>query len=278
MASVDEAAKLNDFVDAAQKMAKAQFPDPDKAESDLVTLPGGLVIGDGSKTATITTAQVRELNGEDEEILGRALASENPYHVMNTLLERGVVRLGNEDPKDTPKLLKQMLIGDRDALMIGVRVATYGPEIEVNGWACPECGEKIDATFDLDGDVEVKTLKNARDASFDIKLRKGAVAHIHLTTGEDQFAVGEIIGRPLAERNTRLLEHCVESVKQDEQLHIVLAEPSVVRYLGMADRRTILKELANRQPGPQYNGVKFVHESCGKEVSLAFNLGDLFFS
>lgn len=279
LVGADDPEQLNKFVDAAQEMAKSKFPVPDAFVSDIVTLPGGLIVSDSGQERVVTTGQVRELTGADEESLGRALAADNPFHVMNTLLERGVVKLGEEKPGDTRELLKELLIGDRDALMLGIRAMTYGPEIEVMGWECPNCGEKIDATFDLTEDVDTKTLKHPSEAEFDVKLRRGSVAHVRLPNGEDQFVVGELTKRPLAERNTRLLERCVETVTEaDGQVHVILAAPYMVRDMGMADRRKISNELANRQPGPAYNAVKFTHETCGKEVALSFNLGDLFFA
>jgi hypothetical protein len=275
----DDPAKLNEFVAQAADMAKSKFPVPAAFSSDLVALPGGLIINDSGRERVVTTGQVRELTGADEEALGRALSAENPYHVMNTVLEHGVVKLGEEKPEDTRELLKGLLIGDRDALMIGVRAATYGSEIEVKGWACPNCGEKIDATFDLMDDVETRSLKNPREAEFDVKLRKGSVAHVKLPTGEDQFAVGELAKRPLAERNTKLLERCVETITDaDGQMNIMIAAPYMARDMGMADRKKVIDEMTKRQPGPSYNAVKFTHETCGKEVALAFDLGDLFFS
>ena len=275
----DDPEKLNKFVAQAAEMAKSKFPVPDAFASDLITLPGGFVVSDSGQERVITTGQVKELTGADEESLGRALAAENPYHVMNTLLERGVVKLGEEKPEDTRELLKELLIGDRDALMLGVRAATYGPEIEVTGWECPNCCEKIDATFDLADDVDTKTLKHPSEAEFDVKLRKGAVAHVRLPNGEDQFSVGELSKRPMAERNTRLLERCVETITDgDGQVRVMMAAPYMARDMGMADRKKITDELAKRQPGPAYNAVKFTHETCGKEVALSFNLGDLFWS
>ncbi len=273
----DDPEKLNKFVAQAAEMAKSKFPVPDAFASDLVTLPGGLIINDSGRERVVTTAQVRELTGADEESLGRALAAENPFHVMNVLLEAGVVKLGEEKPEDTRELLKELLIGDRDAIMLGVRAATYGSEIEVKGWECPNCGEKIDATFDLADDVETKTLKHPSEAEFDVKLRNGAVAHVRLPNGEDQFSVGELSKRPMAERDTRLLERCVETVTDsDGQVRVMMAAPYMARDMGMADRRKITGELSKRQPGPAYNAVKFTHETCGKEVALSFNLGDLF--
>ena len=96
-------------------------PDPEIPPNDLVDLPGGIIRAD-----VIRTAVVRELTGKDEEALARASQSLNPFHFVNTLLECGVVRFGQEDESETRQLLKEALIGDRDALILGIRRATYG--------------------------------------------------------------------------------------------------------------------------------------------------------
>jgi len=59
-------------------------------------------------------------------------------------------------------------------------------------------------------------------------------------------------------------------------VHSLAGEPSLALKMGIADRRTILNEIAKRSPGPRYNEITFTHADCGKEVTLAIDLGDLF--
>jgi hypothetical protein len=264
-------------VAAAISSVSEKFPDPPETPSDIVPLPGGLLLDkDMSTERVVSTAQVRELNGEDEEAMARALGSGNPFHFLTVLLERGTVRLGNE-PEDTTKaLLKRLLIGDRDALIIGIRVATYGNKLTVRNFVCPSCGNKSDVEFELDDDIETETLDNPRDAEFEVKLRKGAVAKVRLPDGNVQTALGES-KMNAAQRKTLLLQKCVESVTgADGRERRMIVNPNMALTMGLADRRAIEAEISKREPGPKYTAIKITDVDCGNEVSLAIDLGDLF--
>src|SRR5580698_8724844 len=104
-------------------------PEAEMPPDTLVHLPGGLVRG----AQVIRAAEVRELTGEHEEALARAARAQpgSVVHFLNTLLECGVVRFGSEDPSQTQAFLRDTLVGDRDQLLIGIRRATYGDDIEL---------------------------------------------------------------------------------------------------------------------------------------------------
>src|ERR1700722_14037906 len=125
----------NAAVAAAQESIQSEFPQPVPPTSDLVELPGGLDNG----TDVIRTVRFKELTGADEEALARASVSLYPFHFVNTLIECGVVNLGDEPKSRNKELLKQILVGDRDAIILGIRRATYGDEIELTNWVCPNC-------------------------------------------------------------------------------------------------------------------------------------------
>lgn len=256
--------------------AKTEFPEPPEPESDIVDLPGGLVRGD----TVHRTVQVRELNGEDEEKIFRALASRNAFHLLDTILGCGVVRVGDLDEHESRKALPDLLIGDREAVLLGIRCMTYDDTVDVTNWLCPSCGEPTEVTLNLREDVEVRTLKDpAKSTTFTVKLRKGGTALVTMPTGADQAVVGENTERNIAERNTLLLQRCVREVDLPGGQKIIVAGfPSFVKGMGIKDRRSILEEIVKRQPGPQYTAVKFTHLSCGKEVTLGLDLADLFLS
>ena len=78
----------------------------------IVTLPGGYITSTGE---VITEAEVRELNGKDEEAISKAI---NLGRALITILQRGTVKIGTETATET--MLDQMLIGDRDQLLLGI--------------------------------------------------------------------------------------------------------------------------------------------------------------
>lgn len=261
---------------AAQAAVKAAlqdaspYPDVVPPPGDLVELPGGLTV-DGE---TIKTVTVRELTGVDEEALARAAQNLHLFHFIDTLLVHGTVAFGQEPASRTAKLLKEALIGDRDAILLGIRVATFGETIELEDWECPECGGKSDLEFPV-SDIPVRPLTDER--VFEVTLKSGRVAKVRLGTGADQTAVFEDKKLTQAERDSILLSRCIQTITDpDGTVHNFAGFPRATRNLPIPDRHKILKELDDRQPGPRFGELKFEHEGCGNEVPLPVGIGNLF--
>lgn len=272
---IEAAAEVAGIIDSAVE----EFPDkPPVEESDVVDLPGGLVVRVEGEEKVINYAQVKELNGADEEALYKALLSGNRYHYLNAIVERGTVRLGELDEKTSKKYLSSLLVGDREAIILGVRRMTYGDKVEVFNFVCPECGDTTaQISFDISEDIEVKSLDDPHDRQFEVELRRGAKAQVRLADGSDQEAIAPYLDKTAAERNTITLQRLVVQLTDPQgRIHSMAGEPSLALKLGIVDRATILSEVVKRAPGPEYNKITFNHESCGKEVSLAVDLGDLF--
>lgn len=241
-------------------------------QADIVNLPGGL----SWKDELIRTVEVRELTGEDEESLAKASKSSNIFSFMDRLLRCGVARIGSENTPDNDKKLSQMLIGDREAVLLGIRRATYGDEIEIKDWQCSVCTNKADLTLELD-DIPSTKLDYYAEQGFDVSLRKGGLAKCHLATGADQLAVFEDDKLTVAEQQTILLSRCIVSIIDKNGIEKSMsAFPSMSRSLSLADRHNILKELDSRQPGPKYNQVSFTCENCNSEQRVAITIGHLF--
>jgi hypothetical protein len=238
----------------------------------IVQLPGGLVI----KGQVIREVEVCELTGAHEEALARAKLSNNPARFVSTLLQCGVVSVGGEEP--SRDLLLQLLVGDRDALLIGIRRVTYGDEIELEDSKCPFCGEGYGLTVTLDDIPTVKLSDPALDAMFTTELRRGRRALVRLPNGADQEAVMANPDLSIAERNTVLLSRCVVTLTgADGSERQVSAFPGLVRDgLSIPDRSKILEEIKKRQPGPRLDEITFTHEICGREVPLPLEVGTLF--
>jgi len=255
-------------LDAATPWPEAELP-PD----DLVNLPGGLLV----KGEVIRTAIVQELTGVHEEALARATQSQNPFHFVNTLLDCGTVQFGDENKSRTKELLKQALVGDRDAIILGIRRATYGDVIDLKEWECPECGNKSDLSIPITSIPVTYLEKPQEETVFEVSLRKGKSARVRLVNGADQTAIFEDPKLNPKQMDSIMLSRCVLAIRDaDGTEHNLAGQPNLARNLSIPDRHAIIKELANRQPGPNFNDVKFVHDDCGKEVTLLLGIGDLF--
>lgn len=261
-------------IEAIKEASKEQFPDAPKIDPDLVDLPGGVNVNG----KWIRKARVKELNGYDEEKIFRAWNSGNLLHVMNVILECGTESFEGQPESATHQLLKEIVIGDREALLLGIRCATYDDDVEITQWECTSCGEPVDLTLNLREDIEVrKSDEAAAGMRFEVPLRKGGKAVVRLPNGEDQEVVGEDPKRNLKERNTIMLQRCIEYIEQPNGDKIMFsAFPTYAKSMGAMDREKVVREITERSPRPQYDNIKFVHDSCGKEVSLGLDLADLF--
>lgn len=240
---------------------------------DLVHLPGGLV----KENRTARTAQVRELTGEHEEQLARASQSLSPFHFVDTLLTCGVKQVGDYPEEDTKGLLKDMLVGDREFLVMEIRRATYGDDIHVEDWECPKCESKTNLDIPLD-DIPLRKMNDpGSDTAFTVPLRRGKTAQVRLANGHDQVAIFENTKLVQAERDTILLSRCIISTTDTDGNEVsAIAWPTMALKMSIPDRKAILKQLADRQPGPRYNELTFEHKDCGEQVTLMIGIGDLF--
>ena len=225
-----------------------------------VNLPGGFIL----EGAVVNTAEVRELNGVDEEAIANAPTTGK---ALNILLQRGLVKIGGKDV--TRDDLDALLAGDRDAILIAIRRVTFGGTAEYRV-TCAACDTDQNTVVDLDKDVPVKKLENSEERTWNVETKKGFVT-VGLPTGITQKKLLENSEKTSAELNTILLSGCVLSVNG-----IPSMGASTVLKLGMADRANLVKEIIERNPGPRLGEVKKACEACGEEMNLPISLVDLF--
>lgn len=228
-----------------------------------VALPGGFIDREG---ALVKYAEVRELNGMDEEAIAKAGSSSRALLVM---LQRGLVSIGTQEASKQD--LDNLLSGDRDALLIGIRKVTFGNTADFS-LTCPYCKTDLDVVVDLEADVPVKELEDPINGrTFEYESTKHGVIKCSLPTGGTQRKLMENTDKTLAELNTILLSGCVISVNGQPSMGA-----STVLKLGMADREALISEIIKRNPGPRLGEVSTHCEACGEEIPMPLALTDLF--
>lgn len=210
-------------------------------------------------------AEVRELNGVDEEALSRIT---DMGKVLLTTLERGTAKIGNE--RASKEKLDALLAGDRELLLVAIRKVTFGPEVKLEG-ACPLCGAE-NQTFDvdLDKDVKVRRLDDPTDRSFTVSCKVGEV-DVQLPNGKTQAKLVSASDKTQAELDTILLKDCIGAING-----MPVWDIKQIQSLGIKDRREIIKQLSERNPGPLLSEITKSCGSCGQEVPLPLTLADLF--
>jgi hypothetical protein len=249
-------------------------PEMPAAADTLVKLPSGVVI-DGT---VVRTAEPRELTGGDEEDLARAAASNRPERLINTLLLAGVTSIGRVPA--TEDLLNRMLVGDRDALILGIREATFGSTVDFERYECPGCGRAFALSIDL-ADVPVVEAAEPGATEFVVALKGGRVARVRHATGSDQIALMAATRErtlTVPEQDTVLLSRVVLAIDGGSGTWTELsANPIHVREaLSMADRRTIMREMDKLRPGPRLDEVAVTCPDCAHADTVTLTVEALF--
>lgn len=232
-----------------------------------IDLPGGLILSTGE---LITTARVRELIGYDEERLSRLDMNKNPAVWVTELLVLAVEEIGTEG-KPTKETIRSLLIGDREALVLGIRQTTYGNNVEFK-LTCTVCGMESDIAVELDKDVPITEMEDRRARVFDVPLKHG-YAKIGLLTGAAQEAFSESI-----ERKTRAEINSIVLAKSVIEINGVqtFGGDDPVRALSSADRTTLVDFIQEHQPGPQLKEIPVPCATCGEEYPILLGLQNLF--
>lgn len=237
-------------------------PEIKPPSDNTVDLPGGYVTPAGE---VLRTAEVRELNGRDEEAISKAL---NVGKALETIIQRGTVSIGNITA-DT-SILDNLLAGDLDALLLGIIKTTFGVNIDIPSY-CDKCEDYKTVTVDLNTDIKFKLLTDPiNDRVFTLQGKKDLFT-VSLPDGATQKALIKNADKTEAEQTTILLENCLLKINDNP-----VYSPVQVQALGMVDRKNIVKEINKRVPGPQFTDITVTCPECEGEVTVSINLGTLF--
>jgi endogenous inhibitor of DNA gyrase (YacG/DUF329 family) len=249
---------IEEDLQAIEAATKPETPIPMAPEPDWLELPVGLQTPAG----VVTRVQVRELNGFDEEAVAR---SKTIGAALLTILERATVRIGDEP--SSPALLRELFLGDRLAILVGISRCTWGANVVID-LACPFCSENNEIDYDLN-DLSV-VLGSPREGYFDIRLKSGKLASCHWPKGDVQEALAHADMDNQAEFRTVLINRCVD------ELDGIPLLGDAARTLSVRDRKELVEAIQKNVVGPRFDLTTANCPSCGKEVSAVLTVGDLF--
>jgi len=264
-----------DIAQASAAFASASEPDIPQIEppsSGNLSLMWGVV---GEDEVRIRGAEVRELNGSDEEAMARLNSNSPSYYtdLVDLVLRRATVQVGDTliTTGNALSILGDLLVADRELLFKEVIVATFGTEREYEGIRCPSCNEPNDIEVDVEGLIEIVGLKG--EPGTEVTLRNGRVVKLHFPLGKDQkFVYDTKEETSQAGYNTRMISRCIDLV--DEQPLRPHASHKFALDLGMKDRRTIVTALAGG-PSVKFKEVEVPCTECGEAIPFAFGWADL---
>ena len=226
-----------------------------------VSLPGGYISPGG---ILFKYAEVKELNGADEEAISRAGSLGKS---LSTILQRGLVSIGGESVDKNA--LDDMLVADRDAIMLGIRRVTFGKTVEYR--AICTCGNDSFVEIDLVDDIPVVGLDNPiEDRTWVVETKLGDVV-LALPTGVTQKRLVEATDKTTAELSTVLLTGCVQSIGGS-----ISTGASSILKLGMGDREKLIETIVEKNPGPRLGEVTKTCQACGEDMDTPLSLVALF--
>ena len=153
------------------------------------TLSIGLPVGLWDNGTRVRRADVRALNGADEEFLLERSGRTAPARLATLLLTRCVERIGDTEPV-TPDVARRLVVGDREALLLEIRGLTFGPKIDPL-IECPECGERLEV------ELRIEDLRSSQAAELP-EWHEHASLRFRLPCGgdqEDAAVCGHFAGR-----------------------------------------------------------------------------------
>ena len=198
----------------------------------------------------LSRASLRPLSGRDEEWLARHRNTPNAVRV--TWLLNGCLLTLDDAPVDGA-CVQQMLVGDREFLMLQLRRMTFGDHVQavVN---CPVCGSKMDVDFRLDL-VPVQARQQS-EATFTMEI-SGRRVRFRLPNGGDQEAVIQ-----QEKAVDALLDRCIV----DDG-----AQP-----LSGEDREALIAEMERLAPHVDVE-LELACPECSHEFMLPFDTTSFFF-
>lgn len=193
-------------------------------------LPGGYIDDSGRRHQEVELAP---LSGHEEELLV-ANAEKGAAVQVTAILGRCIRRLGTLDRVDEA-LVRKLLVGDRQYLMLQLRALTFGDRVQATA-ACPwpDCGTEVDMDFRI-SDIPVSDIGlDAARYRIDVAMSPDAADStiwFRLPNGGDQEELNAQGVDNSAEISSRLLWRCIESIddQQDPDLEQVRGLPAGVR-------------------------------------------------
>jgi len=237
---------------------------------EIVPLPSnGLCYPQESPLHGVEAVEIKSMTAREEDILtSRAYLKKGTVItelIKSCLIDKSV------NPLD-------MLSGDRNALMVAIRITGYGAEYGAE-LECPECSVKAEHSFDL-GSLPIKRLEITPVVPgsnlFEFKLPySGKVVRFKFMTGRDEEEIMQLgekqkkLGMNVESNITTALLHALVSVEGiDDRMKIA----NFIRSMPARDSLALRNYIKDNEPG-----IVMKQEtscpSCGHVEEVSMPLG-----
>lgn len=243
---------------------------------EQVPLPSnGIIYPVDSPLHNRETLQIKAMTAQEEDILlSRALIKEGS--VVSHLIKSCLI--------DKTIDVKDLLLGDRNSLLIAIRITGYGADYTATS-SCPECNKEDTQTFDLSS-IEIKRLgaqpiaDGHNEFSFVLPVTKKTVTFklLSVRDDEDVAKIRERMSKLFPDSKvdgvvTRQLESQLLSVDGHRDKTAISA---FIKAMPALDSRSLRNYMSSIEPGIDMR-VDFHCKYCGAESKVALPAGAAFF-
>jgi len=241
---------------------------------ESVPLPSnGVVYPTESPLHKRETVDIRAMTAREEDIL-----------TSRALIKKGTVitELIRSCLTDKRIQVQDMLAGDRNAIMVALRITGYGAEYRVEA-DCPKCNTRSKQEFNL-ADMPIKRLQadpvtvGQNVFEFKLPVTKKAV-HFKFLTGRDEEEINTITERAKKQGAiadsavTTRLQYSIVSIDGKTDRSSI---NGFIRNMPARDSMALRKHIDANEPGIELKG-EFDCASCGEQSEVRVPLGASFF-
>lgn len=241
---------------------------------DSVPLPSnGVAYPPESPLHGQETVDIRAMTAREEDIL-----------TSRALIKKGTVitELIKSCLTDKRINVSDMLVGDRNAIMIALRITGYGSDYNVEA-ECPKCNVRSKQSFDLSAlpikRLETAPIENGRNAfEFKLPITKKNV-HFKFLTGRDEEEIATVLER--AKKQGAMADNLVTSRLQYSIITIDgktdrSAINGFIRNMPARDSMELRRHIDASEPGIDMKG-ELDCPSCNEISEVRIPLGASFF-
>ena len=231
-----------------------------KSSVDGFTLPCGFLSPDG---AIWTDIQVREITGEEEEIL--AAKNMSPVKKINKVMANCTVSIGPASGKEVEAIIPDLPQGDRLFLLLAIRRTSLGDEMPFEA-KCPSCERDSQLTVDL-SELEIKPMPDPKIRTYSVVLpRSQKSVLMKVMTGRGEELVSKVVTAAGKDGLTASLLARTESVDSAP------ATLDTLKSLSLADRNYMRDQFEEHEGGVDTE-VEVECPGCGFEFFTDIDFG-----
>ena len=224
-----------------------------------------------------TDFSCREMNGNDEEAIGKPEIKSNGGKMLRVLIEGCCTRIGSIYKSDVSsskwkETIQDLDVAEQDRIVLTIREISVGKELELNH-TCPseECKQKLVTFMDTD-EIEIVDHNGVELIEFElprgVKTKGGEVlkiGHMRRPKGLDREILDPIARKNLGMANTMLITKCVVDL-EGSRMTDQLAKDMVTK-----DREYLLKLMQENDYGYKLE-TELTCSSCGEQFKTTLNV------